>query len=546
MKKFSEHKLIKNLKTYTFSIYSAGATFFSLIIVRLIIENWIANFGPRPFTFYFFEFLHTSLFFLLVFIIFTALLIKISKIPFSQSILLLLFGFTFIIFPPIFDWLISITFFNGANFMSYYLFDSINGLEKSFFTFFGDRPHDGITYGTRIMIACALFSLTLITWFKTKSLFRTISIIFIAYVIFFILSAFPSIITILFTNEHFTITRSSVAGFIASPTKILGNQIINPINAINIKMSFIYMGLVIITALSIIYKTRKSQMLSLLKNIRPIQTLYHIGLLFIGMGIAIMFNHAIILPSIFTITALFILCFAIIIAWYATVIFNDIVDQDIDKISNSHRPLIQKTIDEDSYKNIGIFLTILSITLIAMINPHASTLLIAYHAISYLYNTPPLRLKRFPLIATLLAAIASFFIVSIGFIIITPEHSLTGFPPHIVILLIIAYTISLPIKDIKDIAGDKKNNIYTIPVLCGEKVGRLVIAIGIFSSFILSIFALNNFALFFPALLAGSLCFWVLTGQKKEQFVFTPLFTIGIVFFIVSIYGLILALSLIS
>ena len=545
MKELPTEKTEKKTDDHQLSLHSISVTFISLVTIRLSIEMWINRFEPQSFYFYFFEALHTTSFFFLVFIIFSILIAQFSKISLQKSVHVLLFGFIFITFPPICDWFISIIFFDGASFMSYYLFDSISGLIKNFFTFFGDRPHDGITYGTRIMIVCAIASLGTLTWLTTKSFLRTIFIMFISYVIFFILSASPSIITFLFYDTHFTTTRTDVAGFIASPTKILGNQILNPINSINIKMSFIYINISILSSLFIFYKIRKKQFISLVKNARPIQTIYHIGLLFIGMGIAFIFNDSIILLSFFDILALSLLCFAVIFAWYATVVFNDIIDQDIDKISNQKRPLITKTISENSYAHIGVFLTIFSVILVAMVNTHASLLLIAYHAISYIYNTPPLRLKRFPLAATFIAAIASFFIVAIGFIIVTPEHSLVGFPPHIAILLIIAYTISLPIKDLKDMRGDKENNIHTIPAIFGEKIGRLIIAICIFISFILSIFLLNNFSLFFPAILAGSLCFWVLTGHKKEQFIFSPLLAIWLVFFIVFIYGLILTLSLI-
>ncbi len=544
MKKHLHTICTRALKNYHFSLYTVSATFLSIILTRLSIENWINGFATESFTFYLFEFLHTSLFFLLVFIIFTWLLIAIAKIPFAQSVFILLCGMLFIIFPPIWDWMISLVFFDGEHFMSYYLFDSIPGLAQRFVTFFGDSPRNGITYGTRMMIACAIFALTSITWLKTKSILRTVTIACTAYAIFFLLSAFPSLITMFFTSNHIATTQLDVTRFIASPTKILGNQIISPISSVNIKMSFVYVLSTCITILLILYKTHKKQLHHLIANVRPVQTLYHIGLLIIGMGLAIIFNHAIILPSFFTALALTTLCIAIIIAWYATVVFNDIVDQDIDTISNPHRPLIQKIISVQSYRNIGILFIALSIILTAMVNAHSALLIIAYHALSYLYNAPPFRLKRFPLIATFLAALASFFIVAIGFITITPEHSLTGFPPYIAILLIVAYTISLPIKDLKDIAGDKKNHIYTIPVLCGEKTGRLIISTGIFTSFVLSIFTLNNFSLFFPAILAGSLCFWIVTGQKKGRFLFSPHMTIRSVFSIVCIYSIILMLTL--
>ncbi len=526
------------------SPYTAMATFLAIILIRLGIENWISVFDARSPTFYLYEFLHTTLFFYLLFIICVILTVKIATISLKTSITIFLFGFLLIIFPPVIDWLISIMYFDGASFASYYLFDSPSGLIKSFVTFFGDKPRDGITYGTRIMIALSIFLLVFLTYIKTKKILRTIFMFIVSYIIFFLLSSLPSLITFVVSSRHLASNNSAVAALIASPTSILGNQILHPMNAINIKMSLIYMLISIFVTLLILFKTKQKTFISLIKNIRPIQTLYHLGLLAVGMGIAIIFANAVLLPSFFTLIALILLCIAIIFAWYSTVILNDCVDQDIDKISNPTRPLITKTITVKHYRHIGIFLGIFSITITAAINAYAALILIAYHAISFLYNTYPLRLKRFPGIATFLASIASFFVVVIGFITLSPEHSLNNFPPHIAILLIISYTISLPIKDLKDIEGDKANNIYTIPVIFGEKIARTIIATGIFISFMLSIFTLGTNLLLLPALLAGTLSFWTLVGRKNNKFIFTPVQTIAIVFLIVSLYAIILAISL--
>ncbi|XLQ20579.1 MAG: UbiA family prenyltransferase [Candidatus Moraniibacteriota bacterium] len=449
-----------------------------------------------------------------------------------------------IIIPPIIDSIISTLYFDGIHFKSYYLFDSIQGLSQSFITFFGDKPRDGITYGTRVMIFLSLLLLTFITYVNTKKIYLSILMLIIAYTLFFLLSSMPSLITFMTVPEHLTATRADVAGLIASPTTIFGNQITNLLSAINIKMSLVYLLLSILITITILFFTYKKTTISLVKNIRPIQTLYHLGLLLIGIGLAIIFADSVLYYSFFNLLAFVLLCIAIIFAWYSTVIFNDCVDQKIDAISNQNRPLIQKTIALSDYKKIGLILMFLSIIMIAAINPYASLLIIAYHALSYLYNMPPLRLKRFPIIATLLAAIASFFIVAVGFVTVSPEHSLTGFPPYIAILLIISYTISLPIKDLKDIAGDKANNVYTLPVLFGEKTGRTIIGMSIFFSFMLSIFTLGTKSILLPAILSGALCFWTLVGQKNNKFIFTPKQTLSLVFVIVSIYGMILVFTL--
>lgn len=430
--------------------------------------------------------------------------------------------------------------------MSYYLFDDAQGLLLRYITFFGDQPHNGITYGTRIMIACALALISIATYVSTKNVRRAAMAFIVTYTIFFIMSSTPSLLTYTLDNARYNANAAIVASKIASPTTIFNNQIGDALNAINIKMTLLYTAILTILLLIISYRFRRALSISLWRNMRPIQSLYHIGLLIVGIFTAIIFGNIHVSLDFFSLIAFAILCCGIIMAWYSTVVFNDIIDIDIDRISNVQRPLVKKMIDPEAYRSIGHLFCLLSLIFVAMLNVYAAAVLLGYHAISYLYNTPPLRLKRFPIVATFLAAIASFFIVVIGYVIVVPSHSLIGFPPQIAILLIISYTISLPIKDLKDIHGDAQNKIYTIPVLFGEKFARLAIGTGIFASFLLSIIALNTWALFWPAICSGSLCFWTIVGRDKNGFVFGAHAVLYVTFAIVAIYGIILGTSLLQ
>jgi len=543
------NKYKENILTFIntpYSIYNVILTLLAIISIRFGIEHWIDGFTFNRLTYYLYGFSHNVLIFFLFFIACVFLLRKIALLSSNASINISLLAFLIILFPPILDWLISMKFFGGNEFLDYYLFDNLKGLGHSFITFFGDRPRDGVTYGTRIFVFCIILSFTTVTWLTTKNILRTLLMTFSTYTVSFIAGSFPSLIAYIVLPQHFRVTRGEIAGFVTSPTTILENQITSPIDALNIKMSLVYLLILIFVALFIAYKYKRDVFISLIKNIRPVQTFYHVGLLCVGFYIAIIFDNAIILPTFFTIIAFILLCIAIIFAWYSTVIFNDCVDQEIDVISNPTRPLIQKTISLQSYKNLGFLFLALSILITAFISETTIVLLFAYHALSFVYNTKPLRLKKFPLVASFIAAIASFFIVLIGFMTISPDHSITNFPPLIATLLIVSYTISLPIKDLKDMAGDRANNIYTLPVLFGEKISRIIIAVSIFISFMLSIFTLGTKSLLLPALLAGTLSFWTLTSQKNKKFIFNSKQVLLIVFLIVSIYSIILAASLFS
>jgi 4-hydroxybenzoate polyprenyltransferase len=99
----------------------------------------------------------------------------------------------------------------------------------------------------------------------------------------------------------------------------------------------------------------------------------------------------------------------------------------------------------------------------------------------------------------------------------------------------LAFTLSLPIKDFKDIEGDKKYGIWTIPVIFGEDRARLIVAAGIFISFVASVFFLNALNLFFWAIAFGGGAFLILINKKIKT---TNLFWWMLV--LVFLYGLIL------
>ncbi|HHE45858.1 MAG TPA: hypothetical protein ENL05_00700, partial [Candidatus Moranbacteria bacterium] len=143
--------------------------------------------------------------------------------------------------------------------------------------------------------------------------------------------------------------------------------------------------------------------------------------------------------------------------------------------------------------------------------------------------------KKFPVLATLVSSVASLIILFFGFILISPDQTIQTLSWRIPILLMITYTLSLPIKDFKDIAGDKKYAIWTIPVIFGEKKSRLIIASGLFISFMLSVFFLNEKRLFGWAVIFGILAFLTTINEKINPRKL-PYWILALVF----VYGLIL------
>jgi 4-hydroxybenzoate polyprenyltransferase len=195
-------------------------------------------------------------------------------------------------------------------------------------------------------------------------------------------------------------------------------------------------------------------------------------------------------------------------------VVNDIEDLEIDKISNPDRPLPKKIFSSENYAQLGIVCFILSLLGGLTISPVFFILLLIYQILAFFYSAKPFRLKKFPLVATFVSSLASIFVLFMGFVLLSPEQTFQNMSWRITLLLIISYTLSLPIKDFKDIAGDRYDKIWTAPVIFGEKKGRLIVASGVFLSFILSVFFLAELKLFFWAFIFGTASFFIINSSR--------------------------------
>lgn len=529
-------KLIFNIEESPTNITKWAVSFTSIIVLRIFIEGWIGNLSDKSPIFIFYEFTHTFLFFIISFLLFLFLLNRLLKIDISKLSNIILWGFLIILTPPIVDNIIS----KGKGFWSFYKFDGILGLTKRFFTFFGDKPEIGITYGVRFEVAIVILLLAIYAFVKIKSeknssqdkfslgkkniipIAYSAGITFLSYVLFFILGTFPSYITILiegFDKGFLRVSEVDVAQMFMSPTSVFSREIVEITSVFNFKMSLIYVILFSFTILVGLFLYQKEKLISFLKNIRIPQIIYHIGLVSAGMGLGIITSSSSIKNyfDLFNIAGFFVLLESVILAWLASIVVNDIADKKIDEKTNNSRPLIQKSFSENEYKTIGILLFFFSLFFSSIVNPKFMLLLVCYQAIAWIYSSWPLRAKRFAFISTFVSAIASLIIFFGGFILLSPNQDLSRLPKSIIILLILAYTLSLPIKDFKDIKGDRDDDVHTIPVVFGEYWGKIIIGSGIFLSFLFSVLLINEFRLFWWAVIFGGISFWIVNKIKKDS-----------------------------
>jgi len=517
-------------------------TFLTLIFTRLFIENWLGNFEYRDPQFLFNEFTHTFLFFLLSYLLFLPLLHYFSRTSIKASANILLWGFLIILTPPLIDNIIS----GGGGFWSFYEFDGLQGLLVRFFTFFGENPEIGITYGVRIEVALSILLFFSYILLKTKDLLRSFFAAFLSYVLFFVLGTFPSWITIFFlgwTQGFFSIRDTDIAGLFLSPLSTQSYTPMAIMNALNAKMSLMYILILVLYIFLLSFFYYKKTTLALLRNARPVQIIYHGGLVCLGGALALLFSpQSVSYPTLFNISSFFILLIASLFAWFSSVIVNDLFDQKTDALTNTDRPLITKALTLQNYQIFGIVFFFSSLLLVTIAYPYLLFLFLIYFSLTWIYNAPPLRIKRLPFLATFVSALASLTLLFSGYFAIDKTASLEHLPWEIIALLLFTYTVSLPLKDFKDIQGDKKNDTWTLPVLLGEYNARLLIASGVFFSFLLSVLVFNIYSLVPWALFFGGISFWTIAFssipfQKKPL---SARHLPAIILFLVFLYGLIL------
>lgn len=354
---------------------------------------------------------------------------------------------------------------------------------------------------------------------KTRKKTKAVLSGLLAYITFFILGTFPSWITILFqgfSKGFLEVNDIDISQMFFSFATIFGNETSNILISFNLKMVFVFSVLLTPILLLYLYLSSRKKLILFLKNIRPAQIFFHWGLLLLGIVFGFIFENPQWNLNFFNTLAIILLFKSITLAWISSVIINDINDIEIDTVSNSHRPLVQKIFPIGEYKNIGIIITIFSVFFAAIVHFKFALFIIFYLALTWVYSSWPLRLKQFPIIATFLSALASILILFLGYAIASPNQSIAGLPNSIILLLIISYTISLPLKDFKDIEGDKKDNVYTLPVLLGIFWSKIIIGSGIFISFILSVIMINEFNLLWWAILFGGAAFWIINYSQEK------------------------------
>ncbi len=519
-----------NLKTWLISFLTISA-------VRFLLESvFLLNLENRSLESFLGVFLHSVfLFFLFSFVVFIIFLQFVTKESLKKIANIILWGQWLIIFPPIIDKII----FGKEKFWSFYILDSFHEIIKRFFLFFGENPQIGITYGTRIEVAVSSVLVGVYLFFKTKKFSWFISGSFLSYLILFLMGVLPSFLGFLILSFSgmplFSIESHHLAGFFLSPLEIFDFSTKDVRVAIHYKMSLFIAPLLFLSLAILEAKYSFLKFKSLFKNIRFPQMIFNGGLFFIGVSLAWKNFPQNLSFSFFEILSLINLLLAIFCAWYFSVLTNDLADVEIDKITNSDRPLIKKILTVDEFQDLAIVFASLSLIFSLVVNPKSFLLILAYLLITLIYSFYPFRLKRFLGVSSFVASFASLILLLLGYCLVSEGQSLTGFDWRMGFFLFGAYFLMLPIKDLKDIEGDKKAGVATIGTWLGEERARIFLGLVLWLLFISAIFILKENRLSLWSLVFGVVGFWLMINPKIKPRQLT-VWIISLVF----LYGIII------
>lgn len=188
---------------------------------------------------------------------------------------------------------------------------------------------------------------------------------------------------------------------------------------------------------------------------------------------------------------------------------NQLEDQEIDKINKPYLPLASGDFSVVQGRYIVSITGILALIIAFLGSLQLGATVTISLLIGTVYSLPPIRLKRFPLLAAFCIFTVRGIIVNLG-LFLHFTYDLTGgsfLLPEVWILtaFVVIFTIAIAIfKDVPDMEGDKEYNITTFTILLGRRAifkvscGVIIVCyLGMIIAAFSSIFNINQVFLVF-------------------------------------------------
>lgn len=383
-------------------------------------------------------------------------------------------GFVIIWLAPVLDLLLS----QGRGYGMAYLFQEWPQLGHSLFQYFGSWTYPGITPGIRIEVGVIICFIAWYVYLSTKMWWRAALAALWSYGTIFVWLALPSMLALVFGGGAQSVMqwlRESIDASVLPLLHPASGQ--GTYGALQVRFNQLiaqvcFVLLFVLAGVGAWY-AKPEAWRAVLRNSR-LERVVHYWLL-LGVGAYAAASDAV--SNWATLFAGVVLLLTFYAAWMFAVGVNDVEDVTADAVSNSDRPLVQRTLSVGEMRAVSMVFLGLALVGGYILGQTILFLVLVFTAAYHIYSVPPLKLKRVPVLATFCISLACLAAVLAGFFFWNGDQYLIAFPFRYVVLIVVGFTLGATLKDIKDIDGDAKAGVRTLATLFGPVWGPRVIGL---------------------------------------------------------------------
>jgi 4-hydroxybenzoate polyprenyltransferase len=188
-------------------------------------------------------------------------------------------------------------------------------------------------------------------------------------------------------------------------------------------------------------------------------------------------------------------------------ILNDVFDIEIDRISHSDRALPRGDVSERAAIIAGSSLIVIGTAAAFYLDMLAGFLVGAIGLFGVLYSVPPFRLRKFPVVPSVIIGFFVFLAFLAGY-----SYFKENIPSVIflgVMLLWAMFVGCSSAKDLGDVEGDQKAGVSTLPTMLGFEKGFRITSVLVYSAFLFPIIFI--ILLDFPRILIVPILIFLIT-----------------------------------
>lgn len=472
--------------TYTQSISVIAAAIF----LRTFAENFVNANNGGTMNGFIDTFFHYPLWFACVFMCAMLILIHIGRIEPSLARTIVTIASFGILVPPTIDFLTG-----GFAAQTYdFIIGSAADVTFHFFTLIMFLESAGI--GIKLEICAAIIGMFVSVFWRTKSVLRGVLASFLLYSSIFFFAALPIVgvtlhhiatpaseapLTEKSISEFYLLEEPALSGLWPRPVIIDkrsggGSLGTSAYDHFSLSMSALLVPIFTVLLAWLYAVSNPKKWKAVVRNFRYTRLLLY--LLLAGFGVFLgLSERALLVVSLGDVLAIFMLGCALVFTSLFLIWENDEEDTRIDRITNASRPLASGEFSAREWSQMKW--TFLALALVsAMISGWYVFTLIALTLFTYhLYSCPPLRLKRIPVLSSAIVAGNALVAVVAGYFLVAGNESLAAFSSSLALSIFIVVFLAENVKNMKDVAGDKADGVWTLPVLLGERYGPHAVAL---------------------------------------------------------------------